>query len=136
MKRACIPLRASRPPSTARGFFFSARRMEQMEQMEQILPKNSQNTRLKGTFPELPFHLFHLFHHHSRPTDRGVVQPHGNWATCGKRKQGQIVLVLQREPKCAPRFALSPEKGDNLSPFFAPRSLYIVRYDGNRIDSG
>jgi len=25
--------------------------MEQMEQMEQILPKNSQNTRLKGLFP-------------------------------------------------------------------------------------
>jgi hypothetical protein len=74
--------------------------------------------------------------HHSRPTDRGVVQPRGNWATCGKRKRGQFVLFYSYREVRPPRFALSPEKGDNLSPFFAPRSLYIVRYGGNGIDSG
>jgi len=120
MKRACIPLRASRPPSTARGFFFSARRMEQMEQMEQILPKNSQNTRLKGTFPELPFHLFHLFHPHSRPTDRGVVQPRGNWATCGKRKRGQFDLFYSGNRSAPHTLRAIPRKRGKFFPFFAP----------------
>jgi hypothetical protein len=33
---------------------------------------------------------------------QGLMQPRGNWATCGKRKRGKFDRVLQREPKCAP----------------------------------
>ena len=40
--------------------------MEQMEQMEQILPKNSQNTRLKGLSPNYRSICSICIHPHSR----------------------------------------------------------------------
>ena len=67
--------------------------MEQMEQMEQILPKNSQNTRLKGLFrnyrsicsnrstttraPNQPS----TERGQNLPPFQGIMQPRGNWAT-------------------------------------------------------
>jgi hypothetical protein len=80
-----------------------------MEQMEQILPENSQNTRLKGTFPELPFHLFHLFHHHSRPhrpsTENGVnLTPlSGSHATA--RHVGGMFSVSEKTMRNTAEFA-------------------------------
>jgi len=50
------------------------------------------------------------------------MHPRGNWATCGKRKSGQFVHFYSGNRSAPTRFALSPEKGGKICPFFTPQS--------------
>jgi hypothetical protein len=52
---------------------------------------------------------------------QGIMRPRVNWATCGKRKGGQIVHFYSGNRSAPPtRFALSPEKVVNFSTFSPP----------------
>jgi hypothetical protein len=123
--------------------------MEQMEQMEQMFRKIPQNARLKGfseiTVPSVPSVPPPLARRNLTDEQRTLIlgrlynqmklAPHRPSANnvdklstfSGAAATSRYVASLHGVS--APRFALSP-------PRFRPPTLYIVRYDGNGIDSG